>query len=39
MGQDVSLQLVRPVELLIAARVASVTRNAGEQHESTDINV
>lgn len=31
------LQLVRPVELLIAARVASVmTVNAGEQHESTE---
>lgn len=32
-----SLQLVRPVELFIAARVASVTTtNAGEQHESTE---
>lgn len=36
MGQYVSLQLVRPVELFIAARVASVTTNAGEQHESTE---
>lgn len=31
-----SLQLVGPVELLIAARVASVTINAGEQHASTE---
>lgn len=32
-----SLQLVRPVELFIAARVASVrTTNAGEQHESAE---
>lgn len=32
-----SLQLVRPVEFFIAARVASVrTTNAGEQHESAE---
>lgn len=37
MGQYVSLQLVRPVEFFIAARVASVrTTNAGEQHESAE---
>jgi len=37
MGQYVSLQLVRPVELLIAARVTSATTtNAGKQHESAE---